>query len=84
MSEAAKAEEKPTEVSKVEDQPDTKRQKMSVAEAPDSEWPEAWLLPEDVKDQCALNKVCSSTCLHRKRLLLILTSVPPRLLNIPA
>ena len=61
MSEAAKAEEKPTEVSKVEDQPDTKRQKMSVAEAPDSEWPEAWLLPEDVKDQCALNKVCTTT-----------------------
>lgn len=42
---------------KTEAQPDTKKQKMSVAEAPDSEWPEAWLLPDDVKDQCALNKL---------------------------
>ena len=45
------------EETKVEEQPDTKKQKMSVAEAPDSEWPEAWLLPDDVSNQCALNKL---------------------------
>lgn len=47
----------PAEEPKPEEQPDTKKQKMSTAVAPDSEWPEAWLLPNEVKDQCALNKL---------------------------
>ena len=48
-----------TEAAKPEEAvaPDTKKQKMSVEQAPDAEWPEAWILPDDVKDQCSLNKL---------------------------
>lgn len=29
---------------------------MKYPQAPDKEWPEAWLMSEDVKDQCLPNK----------------------------
>ena len=37
--------------------PETKKPKMStsVEESPDSEWPEAWYLPDEVTDQCSPN-----------------------------
>eukprot|EP00594_Rhizosolenia_setigera_P012533 CAMPEP_0178964916 /NCGR_PEP_ID=MMETSP0789-20121207/15961_1 /TAXON_ID=3005 /ORGANISM="Rhizosolenia setigera, Strain CCMP 1694" /LENGTH=203 /DNA_ID=CAMNT_0020649781 /DNA_START=13 /DNA_END=624 /DNA_ORIENTATION=- len=30
---------------------------MSLTQSPDEEWPEAWLMPEEVEDQKALNKL---------------------------
>lgn len=37
--------------------PDAKKQKtVSTAEAPDDQWPEAWLMCDDVQNQKALNK----------------------------
>jgi hypothetical protein len=32
--------------------PDAKKQKMEYPMAPDEEWPEAWLMPDTVEDQC--------------------------------
>jgi 1,2-dihydroxy-3-keto-5-methylthiopentene dioxygenase len=37
-------------------EPETKKAKMSVAVAPDSEWPEAWIMTAEVADQCAPNQ----------------------------
>lgn len=39
-----------------EEHQDNKKQKMSVPEAPEGAWPEAWFLPDKVDDQCADNK----------------------------
>ena len=36
---------------------DTKKQKMSVPEAPESEWPEFWYMPDEVSEQCKPNKL---------------------------
>ena len=39
-------------------EPDTKKPKMrdTYPQAPDEEWPEAWLMSETVEDQCKPNK----------------------------
>jgi len=36
--------------------PESKKPKMSVPEAPDNEWPEAWYMTEDVEDQTKENR----------------------------
>lgn len=53
MSEEAK-----TSPTKKEEEPPTKKVKSgNMEQAPDSEWPEAWLMPDgDCKDQKASNK----------------------------
>ena len=39
-------------------EPETKKMKTSsVPQAPDEEWPEAWIMPDEVEDQKALNKL---------------------------
>uniref|UniRef100_A0A7S1VHS5 Acireductone dioxygenase n=1 Tax=Grammatophora oceanica TaxID=210454 RepID=A0A7S1VHS5_9STRA len=52
------ATETPTikEEEKVTSPPETKKQKMALEQSPDAEWPEAWLMSDDVKDQRNLNK----------------------------
>jgi hypothetical protein len=37
--------------------PDTKKQKMEYPMAPDEDWPEAWLMPTEVEDQCKENRL---------------------------
>jgi 1,2-dihydroxy-3-keto-5-methylthiopentene dioxygenase len=37
--------------------PDAKKQKMEYPMAPDEEWPEAWLMPAEVEDQCKENRL---------------------------
>jgi 1,2-dihydroxy-3-keto-5-methylthiopentene dioxygenase len=37
--------------------PDTKKQKMEYPMAPDEDWPEAWLMPAEVEDQCKENRL---------------------------
>jgi len=40
-----------------ESNPETKKQKLEpIPQSPDEEWPEAWLIPNDVEDQKAENK----------------------------
>ena len=36
---------------------ETKRRKIDISEAPDSEWPEAWVMSDDVEDQKAENRL---------------------------
>jgi 1,2-dihydroxy-3-keto-5-methylthiopentene dioxygenase len=39
-------------------EPETKKMKTEpLAQAPDSEWPEAWMMPDEVEDQKANNKL---------------------------
>jgi len=53
----AEVEEKKSEAEEKET-PVTKKQKMTPLEqAGDDEWPEAWIMPDEVKDQKALNKL---------------------------
>ena len=42
------------------EQPEAKKPKMSNPIAPDSEWPEAWMMTDDVKDQKAENRQVSA------------------------
>jgi 1,2-dihydroxy-3-keto-5-methylthiopentene dioxygenase len=54
-----KSDSQPT-ISAVNEVQEPKSKKMkteSVAQAPDAEWPEAWIMPNDVEDQKALNKL---------------------------
>lgn len=46
----------------------TKKQKMSVPESPESEWPEAWLMPDEVKEQCQDNKLEPNVPVSAKQL----------------
>lgn len=39
-----------------DDESRPKKQKMSIEMSPDSEWPEAWLMAEEVNDQCLENR----------------------------
>jgi len=47
---AATKEEEPRE------EPDSKKAKMSIEQAPDSAWPEAWVMADNVTEQCQDNK----------------------------
>lgn len=38
------------------DEPDAKKTKMSIEQAPDSAWPEAWVMADNVTEQCQDNK----------------------------
>jgi 1,2-dihydroxy-3-keto-5-methylthiopentene dioxygenase len=49
---------KPIDTNVVSEEPAQKKMKKeSVPQAPDSEWPEAWVMPDEVEDQKALNKL---------------------------
>lgn len=38
-------------------EPEAKKSKMALPQAPPEEWPEAWLIPDEIKDQYATNKL---------------------------
>lgn len=51
------AEAAPTKVGKTEEEPTVKKAKMALAQAPDEEWPEAWMMTEgEIKDQRHFNR----------------------------
>jgi 1,2-dihydroxy-3-keto-5-methylthiopentene dioxygenase len=49
-------ETKKEETPNTEEEPEPKKAKMSVPESPDEEWPEAWFMVEEVKDQKKENR----------------------------
>ena len=37
--------------------PESKKPKMSLEQAPDDQWPDAWLMPDSVEDPCEENRL---------------------------
>jgi 1,2-dihydroxy-3-keto-5-methylthiopentene dioxygenase len=48
---------KTTTTTTTDEQPIAKKAKMTLPEAPATEWPEAWIIPKDIEDQYAPNKL---------------------------
>ena len=46
-----------TTEAEVASSPESKKQKMVLEQSPDEEWPEAWLMPDNVEDPCEENRL---------------------------